>query len=559
MCENDGEQIVNEWRVGTRMAVLAAVLSGLLAAIGGLGLWALHAEESGMESIYKDDMEPALVLGQIGDRLMATRLSLAIAVHTREAATLKSHLDAIDSNVSTIDKTWQTYLQRVQSPDEARLAKAFSDAQARFIEGGLGSTMNALRAGEAEDARHRLIDSAGPLFLSVRQGNDALQRYHVEQAKRTFLEAQDRNARLRGTLLGIICGGVCFAIVFGTWVVRSVSRQLGAEPAEAAGLARRVAAGDLSVPIVLRAGDATSLMAQLRGMQESLASVVKGVRQGAELVATASEQIARGNLDLSQRTEEQASALEQTSASMKQLGVAVQQNSDNANHANQLAAAAADIATTGGDVVDQVVQTMVLIEESSQQIGSIIGVIDGLAFQTNILALNAAVEAARAGELGRGFAVVASEVRSLAQRSGQAAKDIKDLISDSVQRVEQGTTLVRQAGSTMQEIVEAIRRVSSVVSEISVASSEQSTGVARISMVVSQMDEVTQQNAALVEESAAAAEHLERQAQDLVQTVAVFKLAVESTSASEQSTSLRNVDAGGSRLSDAASVGGGGE
>jgi methyl-accepting chemotaxis protein len=518
---------VNEWRVRTRLAVLAAILSSLLVAIGGLGVWALQTEEAGMQSIYKDDMEPALVLGQIGDRLMATRLSLAIAVHTHEQATLGSHLDAIDSNISAIGKAWQGYMLRVQSPDEARLVKTFSDAQSAFIKQGLGATMDSLRAGDTEDARRRLIASAGPLFLAVKQRNDALQKYHVEQARRTYMEAQDRNATLRNSFLGIICLGVFFAAVFGAWVVRSVSRQLGAEPADATGLARRVATGDLSTSISLRQGDATSLMAQLRGMQDSLASIVKGVRQGAELVATASEQIARGNLDLSQRTEEQASALEQTSASMRQLGIAVQQNSENASHANQLASTAAEIASTGGSVVDQVVQTMALIEDSSQKIASITGVIDGLAFQTNILALNAAVEAARAGELGRGFAVVAAEVRSLAQRSGQAAKDIADLISDSVQRVEQGTALVRQAGSTMQEIVDAIQRVSSVVSEISAASTEQSIGVARISTTVSQMDEVTQQNAALVEESAAAAEHLERQAQELVQSVAIFKLAID--------------------------------
>jgi len=517
---------VKEWRIATRLAILAGVLSALVVAIGGFGLWGMQRAEGGMESIYEDHMAPALMLGEISDHLMTTRLSLAIAVHTGDGVTARSQIDAIESNIADIDKTWKTYSQRVQSPEEAHLAKAFSDAQGRFISDGLRSTVNALRAGNTDGARRLLVEVTGPLFVPVKQDNLALQKYHVEAAKRTFMEAQKRNGKLRRSFIIAISGVVCFAIIFGTWVVRSVSRQLGAEPAEAARLAQRVAAGDLSVRIVLKPGDATSLMAQLRIMQESLANLVRGVRQGAELVATASEQIAQGNLDLSQRTEEQASALEETAASMEQLGAAVRQNSDNAMQADQLAMAASDVAATGGDVVGQVVQTMHGINDSSKQIASIIGVIDGLAFQTNILALNAAVEAARAGEQGRGFAVVAGEVRSLAQRSGQAAREIKGLISDSVQRVDEGVALVEHAGSTMQEIVGAIRRVSNIVNEISAASSEQSTGVAQISTAVSHIDEVTQQNAALVEESAAATEHLKMQAHELVQAVAVFKLAV---------------------------------
>ena len=524
---NPRDKNVNEWRVVTRLAVLAGVLSALVVAMGGLGLWGMQRAEGGMESIYEDHMEPTLVLGGIDDRLMSTRLSLAIAVHTRDASTLKSNIDAIESNLTDIDKTWKVDLQRVQSPEELHLTKAFSDAQERFFSGGLRPTLDALRASNTEDARRLLVDVGGPLFGPVRQDIQALQNYHVEQAKRTFKEAHQRNARLRRFFIAAISGAVCFSVFFGAWVVRSVNRQLGAEPAEAAELARRVAAGDLNVPINLKRGDAISLMAQLRSMQESLANLVKGVKRGAELVATASEQIAQGNLVLSQRTEEQASALEQTSASMAQLGIAVRQNLDNAKQADQLAMSASDIVTTGGEVVGQVVKTMNGINDSSKQIASIIGVIDGIAFQTNILALNAAVEAARAGEQGRGFAVVAGEVRTLAQRSSQAAREIKDLISDSVQRVDQGMALVEQAGSTMQAIVGAIKRVSNIVNEISAVSSEQSVGVAQMSTAVSQIDEVTQQNAALVEESAAATGHLKIQAQDLVRAVAVFKLAVE--------------------------------
>jgi methyl-accepting chemotaxis protein len=307
-------------------------------------------------------------------------------------------------------------------------------------------------------------------------------------------------------------------------IVRRLLNQLGAEPSEAASLAQGVAQGDLCQPIPLKAGDTHSLMAQLKYMQQSLAKVVGNVRRGAEGVATASVEIAQGNNDLSARTENQASALEQTAASMEQLNATVKQNAGSARQANQLALSASNVATRGGEVVAQVVQTMKGINDSSHKISEIISVIDGIAFQTNILALNAAVEAARAGEQGRGFAVVATEVRSLAGRSADAAKEIKSLISASVERVDQGTALVDQAGNTMQEVVTSIRRVTDIMGEISIASDEQSSGVSQVMEAISQMDQVTQQNAALVEEMAAAAESLNAQAQELVHTVAVFKL-----------------------------------
>jgi methyl-accepting chemotaxis protein len=310
------------------------------------------------------------------------------------------------------------------------------------------------------------------------------------------------------------------------WVIsRDLSRSLGAEPAELSDIAGLVAEGDLSSRLQVRSGDTVSVMAAMSRMQASLTQVVSTVRSGSESVATASAQIAQGNNDLSGRTEEQASALEETAASMEELSSTVKQNADNARQANQLAQNASTVAVKGGEVVAQVVDTMKGINDSSKKISDIISVIDGIAFQTNILALNAAVEAARAGEQGRGFAVVASEVRSLAGRSADAAKEIKTLINDSVQRVEQGTTLVDQAGATMTEVVSSIRRVTDIMGEISAASNEQSQGVSQIGEAITQMDQVTQQNAALVEEMAAAASSLKSQAQDLVQTVAVFKLA----------------------------------
>jgi methyl-accepting chemotaxis protein len=316
---------------------------------------------------------------------------------------------------------------------------------------------------------------------------------------------------------------VILFFVIGFIVRRSLS-QLGAEPREAAHLAQSVAHGDLSQRIDLKSGDTDSMMAQLKFMQKNLASIVGNVRQGAEGVATASIQIAQGNRDLSERTEHQASALEQTAASMGELDATVKNNVDSASQANQLAMNASSVATRGGEEVAKVVQTMKGINESSHKIFEIVSVIDGIAFQTNILALNAAVEAARAGEQGRGFAVVATEVRSLAGRSAVAAKEIKSLIAASVERVDQGTVLVDQAGNTMQEVVSSIRRVTEIMGAISVASEEQSTGVSQVVEAISQMDQVTQQNAALVEEMAAAAESLNAQAQELVQSVDIFKL-----------------------------------
>ncbi len=315
------------------------------------------------------------------------------------------------------------------------------------------------------------------------------------------------------------------AALLGAVAVMLTSRSIVRPIREGVRVAQAVAAGDLSSHIeVTRRDETGELLAALKTMNSNLVGIVSTVRHSSDSIATGSAQIAGGNADLSQRTEEQASALQQTAASMEQLGTTVRQNADNASQANQLALNASGVAVKGGEVVGRVVATMKGINESSRQIAEIIGTIDSIAFQTNILALNAAVEAARAGEQGRGFAVVASEVRSLAQRSAEAAKDIKRLISISVERVEQGTALVDEAGTTMQSVVHAIRRVTDIVGEISSASGEQSQGVSQIGDAVNQMDQVTQQNAALVEESAAAAESLKRQAHQLAEAVAAFRL-----------------------------------
>lgn len=318
------------------------------------------------------------------------------------------------------------------------------------------------------------------------------------------------------TVMAGIAGAVAFS--------RTITRKLGGEPDDARAAAREIATGRLDIDLHVRPGDTDSLMAAMRTMATSLTGIVEQVRNGSEAIATGSTQIATGNADLSQRTELQASALQETAASMEQFSATIRQNAENAHEARELAAGASSIAAQGGKVVNQVVETMKGIDGSARKIADIIGIIEGIAAQTNILALNAAVEAARAGEQGRGFAVVASEVRGLAQRSAQAAKEIQALIVDSVARVESGSSLAGEAGATMSRIVEAIHRVTIVVGEISRASAEQSVGVEQVVAAVGQMDQTTQQNAALVEESAAAAESLRQQAAWLVESVTKFRI-----------------------------------
>lgn len=354
--------------------------------------------------------------------------------------------------------------------------------------------------------------------------NDTLSKYTFAGGRFAAEQSQHIYKRALAMVAALIAAALALGASLAWAITRGLMQQLGGEPRFAATVVQRVAEGHLGTPIGLRPNDTQSLLAQVSVMQARLAVAVSAVRMGAEGVASASVQIAQGNRDLSVRTEQQASALQGTASTMDELGATVRTNADSARQADQLARGASEVALRGGQVVERVVETMDGIRDSSRQIGEIISVIDGIAFQTNILALNAAVEAARAGEQGRGFAVVASEVRSLAQRSADAARQIKGLIGTSVTRVEQGTELVADAGRTMREIVQAIQRVTDIVGEISTASAEQSAGVAQVGDSVAKMDESTQQNAALVEQSAVAADSLSRQAEELVRAVGVFRL-----------------------------------
>jgi len=393
----------------------------------------------------------------------------------------------------------------------------------------------AIKLANEQILKQEQLSYSGPEYVSLlTKAIDA--QFNLNEAAMGSLGTMlsDRAASERRRLVTVLALMIGLAVLcswFGVAVARSITRQLGGEPAYAADVVKRVADGNLTKEIATRDGDSTSLLAWMKKMQENLRGIVGEIKESTETIGTASSQIAQGNADLSQRTEEQASSLEETASSMEELTSTVKQNAENAKQANQLAAGASDVAVKGGAVVKQVVDTMSAISESSKKIADIIGVIDGIAFQTNILALNAAVEAARAGEQGRGFAVVASEVRNLAQRSAAAAKEIKALIGDSVEKVGTGTKLVDEAGQTMQEIVSSVKRVTDIMAEITAASQEQSSGIEQVNTAITQMDEVTQQNAALVEEAAAAAESMQEQAEQLAQAVSVFKLDHEAAGA----------------------------
>lgn len=379
-------------------------------------------------------------------------------------------------------------------------------------------------AGQRDEAIAKINDECRPLLAALLAKTREYQVVTNERSDQLIQQSESDMAAQRTYMVVLALLATLVALFSGFFITRSLSRALGAEPDVLSDAAQRVANGDLSSIYGADNAIKGSVLASLTLMQQNLSEIVTKVRGASDSIAMGTSEIARGNIDLSQRTEEQASALQQTAATMEQFSTTVRNNADNAKVADQLAVSASTVATQGGNVVSRVVDTMKGINESSRKISDIIGVIDGIAFQTNILALNAAVEAARAGEQGRGFAVVASEVRNLAQRSASAAKEIKTLISESVEKVVMGTSLVDQAGQTMNEVVEAIKRVSDIVAEISSASSEQSSGVSQIGQAVNQMDQVTQQNAALVEESAAAAQSLDMQAQQLTQAVQIFKL-----------------------------------
>ena len=510
--------------VGRQLYAAFSLVLLLTALVGGLALNGLSRVDAQAASLADKWLHGVGLLAEIRGALVDAREFEVKHSRTADTSYHSEYEEKIGTAAKAVTATLGQYDSLVAGHEERALLGKFSkgwgeyqQSQRRVVELG--------RAKQQQDAADISDGAASMTYDDAFGALNALTKHDFAGGKQAAAQASAIYAQARLWVAALLGSALLLGMGLATLITRHLLRQLGGEPGTAAEVAKAVAGGDLSTPIPLRAGDAHSLMFHLESMQRALAEAVTNVRDGSENVAQASAEIAQGNQDLSSRTEQQASALQQTAATMDELGATVSTNADNARQANQLALGASAVAVKGGAVVEQVVETMKGINASSRKIADIISVIDGIAFQTNILALNAAVEAARAGEQGRGFAVVASEVRSLAQRSATAAKEIKGLINASVDRVAHGSTLVDQAGHTMGEIVNAIKRVTDIVGEISSASTEQAAGVAQVGQAVTQMDQATQQNAALVEQSAAAAESMKQQAEQLVQAVAVFKLA----------------------------------
>jgi methyl-accepting chemotaxis protein len=512
---------ITHLKIGTRLAAAFALLILVLVVSATMGLRSLAELENDIEKLAHEGMvnlDQAHVLVHNANRVALALRNAVLAEQDAEiAAEHQLALQARADNTKILAQLEKT----AHTPQERSLIAALHQARSAYMQ-ETDKAFELARTHQDAPARAALH---GPVALTQKAyfaSIEAVVAAEGAEAKQEAANAEADYQHGRNLQVGLLLTSLVLSIAVGTIITRSITRPV----AQAVATARRVQQGDLSVDVQIAGRDEIAdLLAALSEMQHDLRHIVGNVRGSVDSVATASAQIAQGNADLSQRTVEQAAALEETSASMEQLSGTVTHNDERAQQANQLAKEAAGVAARGGEVVGQVVSTMRGINDGSRRIVEIINTIDGIAFQTNILALNAAVEAARAGEQGRGFAVVATEVRMLAQRSADAAKEIKKLIDASVESVDQGSVLVDQAGNTMKEIEGAIARVTSLMGEISAASTEQSAGVTQIGAAVVQMDHVTQQNAALVEESAAAAQSLAQQAQQLTQTVSVFKLA----------------------------------
>ncbi|MGV8711299.1 MAG: methyl-accepting chemotaxis protein [Nitrosomonas sp.] len=505
--------------IQSRLIAVIGFLSALLISIGGIGAYGMNQMSSAFKGVYDDRVLPLGDLGVVLDRIQRIRFNTVISSYSENPVIVSERKPLNEQRFSEIATLWPQYMATKLTTEEAALASDF-EQQWKNLSQSVDRSMNAALNGDYKAAQQNLHNDMFAKFDTAHATMFKLLDLQRVLGANEYTAAHGAYQSLLALSNIMTVVGLILAVVAGFLLMRAIIKPLN----EAVTIANAVASGDLTTRIdVHSSNEMGRLLHALKTMNDNLLNLVGKVRYSTESIATASSEIASGNMDLSQRTEEQAASLEETASSMEELTSTVRQNADNARQANQLAAGASEVAMKGGTVVGQVVQTMSSISDSSKKIVEIISVIDGIAFQTNILALNAAVEAARAGEQGRGFAVVATEVRTLAQRSAAAAKEIKELINDSVVKVDEGTKLVDEAGTTMNEIVVAVQRVTDIMSEISAASQEQSSGIEQINQAVSQMDEATQQNAALVEEASAAAESMKEQSQVLTQAVSVFK------------------------------------
>ena len=512
--------MIKNMRIGQRLALGFGVVICLLLTLAGLSylrIASLNQEVGKMVDVrYPKTVVANTIKADVNE---ATRSMLNVLIMT-DPSQITKELANIEARNASATKAIADLTATTTDPKAVEILKAIGVILNRFIP-GQATFITLINEDKKDDAMVKFMFSLRPQQTKYFEQLDKFIAYQNAEMVTAGKEASAQTKNTQLVIMALSLGAAFISLVVAFLATRSITRPLN----EAVDVAKRVADGDLTSNIVVNSTDETGqMMEALKFMNDSLIRIVAEVRTGTVSIAEASSEIASGNLDLSSRTEQQASSLGQTSRSMHELTSTVQQNADNARQANQLAAKASEVAVRGGSVVTNVIETMGSITASSKKIVDIIGVIDGIAFQTNILALNAAVEAARAGEQGRGFAVVASEVRNLAQRSAAAAKEIKALIGDSVSKVREGSNLVEQAGVTMEEVVASVRRVTDIMGEITSASQEQSAGIAQVNSTILEMDETTQQNAALVEEAAAAAASMQDQAANLQRVVSVFKL-----------------------------------